>query len=441
MNLCALSLIPTGLLVEGVVAYLPSGRFGLQLGPASQRTGRKRSFLLYESQNLGNEDAAGRGDKSSLEEQRRRIFEKASPRLPETGRPPSKAEIYGEDELQGLLDLHKQLSSQTRLGEEEKDTTSEIDIPSIHDLVLETLGEEGETRHPSYAWLTEDIKERATSIKAIASDVDGTLIGSDQSFHPRTKEAIKKAVQASFSPMEGLKYFFPATGKTRAGAFNSLGPEISVLLHQCPGVFIQGLYCIYGDKVIFEKKLEKQAVAACEKLVAQTGTSIIAYDGDSLYTTDFTQTVINLHEIYGEPMSEEIPSITDHEPGVHKILVCDEDTEKLSQVVRPKLEGVALACNARVTQAVPTMLELIPEGCSKALGVEKLCEVLGIDPSTELLALGDAENDAEMLQMASIGVVMGNGTPPAREAGDIVLEETSDEGGAGLAIEAIVGLN
>lgn len=392
-----------------------------------------------------------------FEEQIRRMRENVEPTLPTSGGRPaiSKSDIYGEEELEGLWQIHKQLSSSPE--SDSKRDESAVDksfdppgISSIHDLVMEAIedidSESSSTDDKyddvspptsSYSWWTDEIRQRSTQITTIASDVDGTLIGSDQKIHPRTKAAIESAVQSAFSPMGGLKWFFPATGKTRAGAMNSLGPELAALLMSCPGVFIQGLYCVIGDTVVFEKKLDQPAIEACEKLVSETGTSIIAYDGDTLYTTALTQTVINLHEIYGEPLSKEIPSIAALSGGVHKMLVCDEDTEKLVKVVRPQLEELAAATNARVTQAVPTMLELIPEGCSKALGVEKVCEKLGVDPRIELLALGDAENDVEMLEMACIGVVMGNGSPPARKAGDIVLDETSSEGGAGVAIELL----
>ena len=40
-----------------------------------------------------------------------------------------------------------------------------------------------------------------------------------------------------------------------------------------------------------------------------------------------------------------------------------------------------------------------------------------------------------MLQMASIGVAMGNASPIAKAAADIELLETSSEGGAGLAMD------
>ena len=386
-------------------------------------------------------------DISLFEEQLRKLRENnVQPKsLPSASRPPNKAEIYGEDELDGLWQIHQQLSSaSSRRGPKGDSIEPESLIPSIHDLVMKEVGKVDSptpsSNDSSYPWFTDEIRERSNRITAIASDVDGTLIGSDQKIHPRTKAAIQKAVEASFSPKSSLKWFFPATGKTRAGAMNSLGPELAALLMSCPGVFIQGLYCVIGNTVIFEQKLENRAVQACEKLVADTSTSIIAYDGDTLYTTDLTETVIKLHAVYGEPLSKEIPSISALTDGVHKILICDEDPDKLVRVVRPQLEILAAANNARVTQAVPTMLELLPGGCSKALGVEKLCEKLGIDPRVDLLALGDAENDAEMLQMASIGVVMGNGSPAARKAGDIVLDETSDEGAAGLAIEVLGGI-
>ncbi|CAJ1912643.1 unnamed protein product [Cylindrotheca closterium] len=378
------------------------------------------------------------------------------------------ADFYDADTINNLLELHTGVSAQTQ--DIQKDSTDDAGQAetavrsSIHDLVLGAGGDtappplevvsskeepkeessssssSSSTTDPEYTWLTEAIREKMNGVKAIASDVDGTLIGSaSQTVHPRTKDAVSKAVQDSFSPLGKLKWFFPATGKTRWGAMNSLGPELAGLLQQCPGVFIQGLYCMVGNTVVFERKLPKSAIEAAENLVAKTQTSIIAYDGDHLYTTKITPQVRELHQIYGEPMSEEIPSIAGHAPGIHKLLIYDDDLDKIAEV-RIELEALAKEHGATVTQAIPTMLELLPEGCSKALGVQKVCEVLGLDPTTDLMALGDAENDVEMLQLAAVGVCVGNGSKLAKDAADIVLEETSDEGAAGLAIEVLTGL-
>jgi Cof subfamily protein (haloacid dehalogenase superfamily) len=359
---------------------------------------------------------------------------------------PSKSDLYDEEELGSLLELHKQISPITQTKKEEPEDL----IPSLHDLVLQAVEDVDKEQSSAtttfidnsptdYPWLTDDIRQKITHITAIASDVDGTLLSSDHTMHPRTKSAVTKAVESSFSPIGKLQWFFPATGKTRWGALNSMGPEVAAIVSQCPGVFIQGLYCVFGDKVVFEKKLSKAGIEAAEGLAAKFNASVVAYDGDDLYTTELTKYVVDLHELYGEPLSQEIPRIAGHAPGIHKILIMDYDLVKLAEI-RPHLEALAKETGACVTQAVPSMLEYLPEGCSKALGVEKLCEVLGIDPSTQLLALGDAENDVGMLEMSAIGVAVGNGSDLAKQAADIVLKETNDEGGAGLAMEVLGGV-
>ena len=52
-----------------------------------------------------------------------------------------------------------------------------------------------------------------------------------------------------------------------------------------------------------------------------------------------------------------------------------------------------------VTTAVPGMLEFLPRGASKGAAVERLLKRLGVNPEN-VLALGDGENDVEMLRLA-----------------------------------------
>ena len=62
-----------------------------------------------------------------------------------------------------------------------------------------------------------------------------------------------------------------------------------------------------------------------------------------------------------------------HGPGMHKLLLMDEDLSLLAEV-RPWLEALASKCGVTVTQALPTMLKLLPAGCSKARGMVEVCE-------------------------------------------------------------------
>ena len=359
--------------------------------------------------------------------------------------------LYTDDELFNVLSLHEQLSDET-IGLPES-SIDEEDIPSLHDLVTSAIGESP----PPLVGLSnvnilttigfdldEEDRHRIRKIRAIASDVDGTLLSSRQTLHPRTRMAVKRALQ--LSKEDDDFHFFPATGKTRKGALDSLGIEVGTLIatENVPGVYIQGLYCVDGQgNVLFERKLTAEATGAAEKLAKESAISIVAYDGDALYSTEISDIVVHLHEHYGEPMATLLPGSSEdnvrdlatHEPLMHKLLLMDDDVELLAKKVRPKLEALAEEYDACVTMALPTMLEWLPRGCSKALGVAKVCEALDIDMETELLALGDAENDAEMLKQSAIGVAMGNGCPSAKAAADYVLEDTNDDGGAGTAME------
>ena len=359
------------------------------------------------------------------------------PSLPKI--PRSKDFLYDNEELENLLALHLSLKTQPKFRQAED--KPELLIPSLHDLVLEATRDvnlsngRGATSLPSLAsTVSDELRQRLSQISAIASDVDGTLLTSSQNIHPRTKIALRMAVEAKEIT------WFPATGKTKWGALNSLGTEIAALVSKCPGVFVQGLYCVdSNDNVIFERKLPKAAVEATEIVARKFNASIVAYDGDYLYSTALTQCVIDLHEIWGEPLATQLPAsiASDHESGVHKILVMDDDLEKIARI-RPALEVMAQDCGCNITQAIPTMLEVIPAGCSKGLGVKKLCEFLGIDPNTELMGIGDAENDVDMLKIAAVGVAVGNACDIAKAAADIVLTESNDEGGAGVAMEAVL---
>ena len=384
----------------------------------------------------------------------------------------SKSDLYSDEELQQVLELHQLLSDGTFeptspeddspvppglhemvLGALEEmearpnDGVDESVLPGLHEMVLGALEEmeveakdavdESSVNPPPV--LTDDLRTRILQIRAIASDVDGTLIGSDQTVHPHTLANILEAVRTAQSPVQSLQYFFPATGKSRQGALTSLGPEIAAVLDKVPGVFIQGLYCVDADgTVIFEKKLSVEEVAKVEEMALETGVSLFAYDGDTMYASRNSdpKLVAEVHEKWGEPLPIVVEdSLASLEKGFHKCLVMNEDTDKISNVIRPRMEAIAEETGATVTQAIDTMMEFLPSGCSKGHGVRKLCEALGIDMDTQLLAIGDAENDAGMLREACVGVAVGNACPAARAAADIVLPETNDQGGAGVAIE------
>jgi Cof subfamily protein (haloacid dehalogenase superfamily) len=377
---------------------------------------------------------------------------------------PSKTDLYSSDELLNLLSVHTSLSQSiptfSSSGRVEQIAVDKFnDVPSLHDLIektvhdieIESTGDnspESQATGSAQQWKglkfqssleISDFESKFPNIRAIASDVDGTLLGSDHAVHPITERAIINAVEASYSPIHPLQYFFLATGKSRSGALNSLGPKLKALLQQCPGVYVQGLYCVDASgSVVFEMKLSRIAIEQAEAFSQQFNVTLVAYDGDSLYVTasSHAQHVEEINSRWGEPHPIMLEgSVTDYKPCFHKILLMGDDPVTMSKDIRPQLEVLAASLGCVVTQAIPTMLELLPGGCSKAVGVQKLCESLGLDLSTQVCAIGDGENDLDMIQMASIGVAVGNAVASVKDVASVVMEGTNDDGSAGQAIE------
>lgn len=71
--------------------------------------------------------------------------------------------------------------------------------------------------------------------------------------------------------------------------------------------------------------------------------------------------------------------------------------------------------------------EIAPAGIDKVVGVQHVMDALGYSREAAV-AVGDNENDIEMLRFAGVGVAMGNGTDEAKAAADLVAAPLREDG-------------
>ena len=110
--------------------------------------------------------------------------------------------------------------------------------------------------------------------------------------------------------------------------------------------------------------------------------------------------------------------------GLHYLAPwCDEDFYAMGR-------ELGLACASSGVQNV----EYNAGGTSKAEGLRILVERLGFGMES-VCAIGDSGNDSAMLRAAGLGVAMGNSTPDAIEAADVVLKLTNAQEGLADFIE------
>lgn len=107
------------------------------------------------------------------------------------------------------------------------------------------------------------------------------------------------------------------------------------------------------------------------------------------------------------------------------------------QSLRSKITDALDLSNCSMVQALPHMLEFGPAPYSKATALSYYVDTQGIK-SKEILAMGDGENDLEMLKFAGFGICMGNAMDSVKEACEY-RTRSNDEDGVAFALEYLFG--
>lgn len=80
--------------------------------------------------------------------------------------------------------------------------------------------------------------------------------------------------------------------------------------------------------------------------------------------------------------------------------------------------------------------DCVSKGCSKVEGMNRVCRLFGIAPDCSV-AIGDSENDREMLLAAGLGIAMGNAPESIRAVADSVTL-TNAEAGVAEAVKKLI---
>jgi Cof subfamily protein (haloacid dehalogenase superfamily) len=261
-------------------------------------------------------------------------------------------------------------------------------------------------------------------IQLVATDLDGTLLNSQHELTPRTEAALKAAMARSVQ-------IILATGKTRASAADL----IQRLGLKTPGVYNQGLALYDGDgQLIYQQTLDPALAQQVIDLAEAEDYTIKAYNGVHTFVRAYNRHTAFLSE-HHEPPGEAIGTLR-HLPGtmpINKVVIVD-DPPRIREA--RALLSARFDAQIKLVQAIPECLELLPPGASKGEGLRRLLEYLGIAPE-HVMAVGDGENDMEMIKLVGIGVAVGNAYHKLKAAADYVVA-SNDEDGVGEAIERFV---
>jgi Cof subfamily protein (haloacid dehalogenase superfamily) len=264
------------------------------------------------------------------------------------------------------------------------------------------------------------------AIKGIAFDLDGTVLNSSKKISERTLAAIHRALSLGI-------HIIPATGRQ----FFDIPQPVKDI--QPPFIIANNgaqVYKMPEENLELSRWHEKNAALSLLRelrnfkgMIFGTYDKIGVYDNkgrgfeEGITGRKITDAWRNAY------LLADIASLIQAGKRFIKFVMLFEDMAERRRALDTFLPREDLY----VTYFADDNIEIMPAGVNKGKALAFVAEKLGIDMKN-VMALGDNDNDKEMILEAGLGVAMGNAADELKSAADEITL-SCDEDGAALAIE------
>lgn len=273
-------------------------------------------------------------------------------------------------------------------------------------------------------------------IQAVAMDMDGTLLNSKKQITPKTKEMLLRAQET------GIKLIL-ASGRPTP-ALMDFARELCMDQHHGLLVAYNGSQVVdcQTGKVLFNQAMSvEESKSVLEHLKKFDRVRPMIDRGEYMYVNNVYDNVIHLD-------GKEI-NIIERESRGGNFLLCEKrdlaafvdfpvnkiltaaDPEYLQEHYRAMIAPFQDTLNGMFTARF--YYEFTAKGIDKAKALDAVLPMLGIRRE-EIIAFGDAQNDASMIHYAGLGIAMGNAVPELKEIADEITG-SCDEDGIAQALE------
>jgi len=260
---------------------------------------------------------------------------------------------------------------------------------------------------------------RGNGYRALLIDLDGTLLDDEGVIRPRNLEALRGA-QA-----RGV-HLMVATGRSVPATLPAVAPlELTAPLLAFNGAVI---WCPAREQALEERILSNRTVAQALRFGAERGyLTFVQRANDRWATPPATEeeraALAKLEGLNIVPRNElpdeyviRVSWISDRHASSREL--GEEVAAAIDQPIYSTDFPISVLSDHRASSLV--LVDIHPPCRGKAEGLRFLEESYGIAPA-EVVAIGDATNDVEMLRGAGLGVAVGSGMKRAREVADRVI--------------------
>ena len=260
--------------------------------------------------------------------------------------------------------------------------------------------------------------------KLVAIDIDGTLLNSRNEIPAENIQTIRELRQ------RGVR-FVVVTGRPDVMAreyVNTLGINAPIL--GCNGATMRD---VVSGETYYCKSIPFRPLTELYNYFQTAGLYARYYGLDTVYS--FNPYEFDEQRNPFAHFSKQLAKHMDFKviAGIDELIASGEKIIKLMypvsdpELLKPVQQQLRLIDGVEVFRASKLSLDVVATGISKGVALLDYALSLGIDRS-ELVAIGDSENDLSMLQAVGLPVAMGNASAGVKSACALVTASNDDAG-------------
>jgi len=260
--------------------------------------------------------------------------------------------------------------------------------------------------------------------KLLACDLDGTLMDETFTFTPRVKRAVAQAID------RGVAVII-ATGRAYPSALpfaQELGVTLPLICTQ-GGLVQDPLTGEVLHRATIPLPLAHEVIALSEG----RGWHLTLHMDDQIYLTGLRHPRLLYDQMFSLPLRivDDLSAAITCPPAKFIVIAESEQADAILPELRERFAG-----RLRVVRSHRNFIEGNPLDASKGQALTRLAARLGI-PQSHTAAIGDNDNDADMVAWAGLGMAMGNAHPDLKAIADLILPPVAADGVA-VAIEKYI---
>ena len=267
-----------------------------------------------------------------------------------------------------------------------------------------------------------------SDIKLIVSDIDGTLLTSENDLLPLTEEMVRAVINDKRCD------FTFSTGR----AFPMTLPIATYFGLKIPFIYSSGaIYDPRDDRVVSTFPIKPMQIKKVIKVAEEFRVGMIAHAETCMFcqvSDKDWETIESLEWMKGEKVdhAERVEDIKTDIPGEIIRLDIFAEVDWLTAVWQEVKESIPDVHAVKMKRSI----EISQDGMHKGSALIKLSQLLGV-PLKNIMAVGDSLNDIPLLQTAGCGVAMDTAPDALKTAADVIVP-SAGENGLVKALEMVV---